>query len=334
MGVSIVIGGQFGSEGKGKVARYFAQQYHASSVVRVGGINSGHTVIDEDGRSVVFRILPTAAIDCTANCILPPGSYLDVELLFQEIQMAGISPSKVKIHPNAAIITAEQVQIEQEAGLTERIGSTGSGTGAAVCTRIKREGRLVRAKDVDELKPFVYDTNDFLREELSKGCEVLIEGTQGFGLSVLHSSDYPYTTSRDTTAAGFLSESGLSPFDVKHIIMVIRSYPIRVAGHSGTLPNEILWEDVTALAKRQTPIREYTSVTNNLRRVGKFDAGIVLQAIAVNRPDQIVLNHLDYISGETGHMSSERTAFVDEVQQLLHRKIDYVGMDPETIYSR
>ena len=332
MGVSIIVGGQFGSEGKGKVAWWFAKQKQVSSVVRVGGTNSGHTVIGNNGTPVIFRTLPTAAIDCEVNCILPAGSYIDVDILFHEIQIAGISPKKVKIHPNAAIITEEQKQMERNAGLLERIGSTGSGTGAAVSMRAMRDNRFVCAKDVGELSQFVCDTDEFLRQEISHGHDVLIEGTQGFGLSSLHSLYYPKATSRDTTAAGFLSETGLSPFDVTHIIMVIRAYPIRVAGESGPLPNELTWDDVTALAKKDVPIREYTSVTNHLRRVGKFDSDVVLRAIRANRPDHIVLNHLDYIPGVAGTISPERTAFIDSVQQQIHTKIGYVGMDRSTLY--
>lgn len=333
MGVSIVVGGQFGSEGKGKVARWFAEKNQVSTAVRVGGINSGHTVIDAEGHAVIFRILPTAAIDRRVTCVLPAGSYLDVELLFHEIKKAGISPSKVKIHPRAVIITEREIELERKMGLSERLGSTGSGTGAAVGLRAMRDPKLTFAKDIGELKGFLCDTGELLREEVVQGHEVLIEGTQGFGLSCLHSPYYPKATSRDTSAAGFLSEAGLSPFDVEHIVMVIRSYPIRVHGkESGTLPNETTWEEVTAAAKRQVPIREYTSVTNKLRRVGQFDPDIVLRAIAANRPDQIVLNHMDYIPGEPGSFSAERAAFVEQVQRQLNRRIDYVGLDPATVY--
>lgn len=332
MGVSIIVGGQFGSEGKGKVARWFAGENQVSSAVRVGGINSGHTVVDSEGRAVIFRILPTAAMDRQVTCVLPAGSYLDVGILFREIQLSGISPSKVKIHPHAVVITQREVEMEREMGLSARLGSTGSGTGAAVGLRAMRDPKLMLAGNVRELKDFICDTGDFLREELIHGHKVLIEGTQGFGLSCLHSPYYPKATSRDTSAAGFLSEAGLSPFDVEHILMVVRSYPIRVSGDSGTLPNETTWEDVTAAAGRQSPIREYTSVSKNLRRVGRFDPDIVLRAIAANRPDRIILNHLDYIPGEPGVLSAKRRAFIDQVQSQLHQKIDYVGLDPATVY--
>lgn len=333
MGVSIVVGGQFGSEGKGKVARWFAKEKQVSTVVRVGGTNSGHTVINVDGQPTIFRILPTAAIDQEVNCVLPAGSYIDIGILFREIQMAGISPEKIKIHPNAAVITEEQKQMERDSGLVDDIGSTGSGTGAAVSMRAMRDYRFVRAKDIGELGRFIFDTGEFLRQEISNGREILIEGTQGFGLSNLHSQYYPKATSRDTSAAGFLSEAGLSPFDVAHIIMVIRAYPIRVAGKSGPLPNELNWDDVTELAGKGDPIREYTSVTNRLRRVGKFDPDVVLRAIRANRPNQIVLNHLDYIPGASGIISPERAAFIDSVQQQINAKINYVGMDRSTLYT-
>lgn len=331
MGVSVVVGGQFGSEGKGKVSKIFAQKYEATAVVRVGGINSGHTVIDQAKNPVIFRILPTAAIDKTAYCVLSAGSYLDVDLLFQEIKQAGIEPSKVKIHPNAAVITQEQIEMERDSNLPSRIGSTGSGTGAAVSMRVARSPAFLRAKDVETLRPFLCDTSELLRAELFKGHEILIEGTQGFGLSNLHSQYYPYATSRDTTAAGFVSEAGLSPFDVTNIIMVIRSFPIRVSGKSGTLPNEITWDDVTKRANSRSPIEEYTSVTKKLRRVGEFDADIVRKAITVNRPNQIVLNHMDYIYDTVDESGSTRQRFLEDVQRKIDANIQYIGTDPEII---
>ena len=59
LGVSIIIGGQYGSEGKGKVAFWYTNKVDASSVIRVGGINSGHTVISSHGEALIFRVLPT-----------------------------------------------------------------------------------------------------------------------------------------------------------------------------------------------------------------------------------------------------------------------------------
>ena len=99
------------------------------------------------------------------------------------------------------------------------IGSTGSGTGEAVLSRIKRNSNLLFAKDATELKPYIQNTKAFLRSRLDKNKRIILEGTQGYGLSLLHSEHYPYVTSRDTTAAGFLSEAGLSPLDVDDVVL-------------------------------------------------------------------------------------------------------------------
>ena len=74
-----------------------------------------------------------------------------------------------------------------------------------------------------------------MRTRWSADARVVIEGTQGFGLSVLHGGYYPKATSRDTTAAGFLAEAGLSPLDVDDVTLVVRAHPIRVAGEFGTV---------------------------------------------------------------------------------------------------
>jgi adenylosuccinate synthase len=162
--------------------------------------------------------------------------------------------------------------------------------------------------------------NADLRKRLDRKERIILEGTQGFGLSPLHSGMNPYVTSRDTTAAGFLSEAGLSPFDVDEIVLVIRAFPIRVGGNSGPLANEIDWDTISRESGGQA-ICEYTSVTNHIRRVGRFDPGIVFRAINVNKPTSIVLNHMDFISNGDARMS-----FVDWVQSCVGRPIDYIGL--------
>ena len=332
LGLSIIVGGQFGSEGKGKVSHWYANKVKASAVIRVGGINSGHTVVDALGRIHIFRVLPTVAIDNNKVCVLPAGSYIDVELLFKEIRQSGINPSLIRIDPKAAIITSEHIAYEKDSGLSSFIGSTASGTGAAVSMRVNRNTSMLFAKDIPTLAPFICDVTAYLRNELDNGNEIVIEGTQGFGLSNLHTPYYPYATSRDTSAAGFLSEVGLSPMDVTNIIMVIRTFPIRVAGNSGPLPYETSWEDITTISNSAIPLCEYTSVTKKLRRVAHFDPKIVTEAIAVNKPTMIVLNHLDYI-GENGSCSigSNRRACISKIQSQIGQKIDYVGLSNKDI---
>jgi Adenylosuccinate synthetase len=99
--------------------------------------------------------------------------------------------------------------------------------------------------------------------------------------SLLHSPHFPRTTSRDTTAAGALAETGLSPFDVENIVLVLRSFQIRVAGDSGPFGGtEIDCKTLTRESGSPTPVLERTSVTDKVRRVARFDPVIVREAIA------------------------------------------------------
>lgn len=329
MAVSVVVGGQYGSEGKGKVAFYFAKKLNVAAIVRVGGINSGHTVVAEDGTQYVFRSLPTSAIDPTIISILPSGAYINLDILFQEIELSKVKTNMLAIDPYTVVIDDRMAQSEQNAELWQKIGSTQSGTGAAVVARILRQKENITfAKDIPQLKPYVQETKSLLRGLLDAGAHVIIEGTQGFGLSPLNSTLYPYCTSRDTTAGSFLGEAGLSPLDVQNVIMVLRTYPIRVAGESGPLPRETNWQQVAMAAGSKQDLTEYTSCTRRVRRVAAFDPEIVKQAIQVNRPNIIVMNHLDYIDytcHNTEHVSGAILDFAARVSNEIGQAIDYLG---------
>src|SRR3954454_22276277 len=129
MPVTVIVGGQFGSEGKGEGAHYLAREQCATVAVRVGGSNSGHTVIDGSGVPCVFRMLPTPALLDNVTCVLGAGSYIDVDVLLAELKVSRLLPERLLIDPNAFVITDEHKRIESQCGLCERIGSTGSGTG-------------------------------------------------------------------------------------------------------------------------------------------------------------------------------------------------------------
>src|SRR5260370_39832410 len=118
--------------------------------------------------------------------------------------------------------------------MRERLSSTLCGVGDAQSRRVLRSEGARLAKDVSHEYPWMSehltDVSDEVNTALDREKKVLIEGTQGFGLSLYHSDHYPKTTSRDTTAAGFLSEVGVSPCRVTEIVAVFRTFPIRVAG--------------------------------------------------------------------------------------------------------
>jgi adenylosuccinate synthase len=331
MPVTVVVGGQYGSEGKGKVAHYLAKESRATVAIRCGGTNSGHTVIDESGQPLIFRQLPTAAILPDVKLALCAGTYIDIDILERELVHVSSARDRLMIDPYAVIITEEHKKQESESGLVKQIASTGSGTGAAVIARLKRAHNLQFAKDAPQLADFITDVGLNLRHRLDREERIILEGTQGFGLSPLHSRMNPYVTSRDTTASSFLSEAGLSPFDADEVVMVIRAFPIRVGGDSGPLVNETDWETISKDGGYDVPFVEYTSVTKKIRRVAKFEAEIVRRAIQINKPNIIVINHLDYMDVEANPTHRNAVQFIGFIAESIGSKIDYVGFGPESM---
>ena len=332
MPVTVVVGGQFGSEGKGKVAHFLVRHTGASVAVRVGGPNSGHTSYDDRGKPHIFRQLPTAALEPGTTCVLPAGSLIDVEVLRNEVERIQLSPERLIVDPRAYVITQEHVRREQESRLRSRIGSTLSGTGAAIIDRIQRKSADNLAGANPYLSRFTKlgQAGQFLRRRLAAGDRVVIEGTQGFGLSNIHSNHYPFTTSRDTTAATFVAETGLSPIDVDEIVLVVRAFPIRVAGNSGPLPAELDWETVAAEAGRPHLV-ERTTVTHTIRRVARFDPTVVRFAIESNTPTKLVLNHVDYLDplvGQTGRLTAYARGEVSRYEEQIGRSFDWIGVSP------
>jgi adenylosuccinate synthase len=266
-------------------------------------------------------------------CVLPAGSYIDLEVLLREIAEVGLPPSRLAIDPKAMLILSSDRNAEVESGLGDRIGSTCSGTGSAVARRIARLSDQDLAAQCPALQPYLQPTTEAVRSLLDLGKRVIVEGTQGFGLSLLHSPHYPKATSRDTTAAAALSESGLSPRDVDEVVLVLRSFPIRVAGDSGPFgAPEIDWGMIASEGKHGDTLAEFTSVTGRLRRVARFDPELVREAIRVNQPTSIVLNHVDYVDAAAKNgLTESALAFAQWVSSEIERPIDFLGIGPDLL---
>lgn len=301
--ITIIVGAQYGSEGKGKVASIIQHNYDCA--IRSGSVNSGHTAWIS-GKKHVLRQLPVAAVvSSTCHMIIPVGAVIDLPVLLHEINTYSITPNRLIINPGATVITPDDHQWEVASHIDNFIGSVTTGCGYAHSKRVNRQA-LTRAQDIPEIREYLGNTMELVHTYK----RVLIEGTQGFGLSNYHSPYYPYVTSRDTTAAGVCSEVGISPFDVSEVILVARLFPIRVAGNSGPLPNETTWDDIGVEP-------EYTSVTNKVRRVAYWHPDIVNQAVIANRPTKLILNHVDYLQD-----------VFDENMLKLTMPIDQIGTSP------
>jgi adenylosuccinate synthase len=334
MTVTVVVGGQYGSEGKGKLVSYLAAQGPdgPAAVVRCGGPNAGHTADGTSGRALL-RQLPSGAVVPGSLLFMAAGMQIDVDLLHEEVANLDIPPPRLRIDRQATLLSEEDPEAERDRGLGERIASTLSGTGAAISRRVLREPGLRLAEQESTLAPYLDDVSWRVNELIAEQHPVIVEGTQGFGLSLFHGT-FPFVTGRDTTAAGFLAEAGISPMAVSDVVLVLRTYPIRVAGNSGPL-DEISWEEVVRRSGYPVALAEYTTVTGRLRRVGEFDWNLAEKAVTVNRPTALALHGVDYLDhsdlGATQwHRLGRRPrSFIDQLEQRLGVRVRYVFTGPD-----
>ena len=331
MPVTVIVGGQYGSEGKGKVCAHLAINDNVDYMVRCGGPNSGHTV-DVSGKRYELKQVPSGFINPQTRLLIAAGALVNPAIFMEEVELCGLDPSRIGIDKNAAVIEVSDIATEITLDLRGRLGSTGSGVGSAVSRRVLREQDFRQAKDHPDLAP--YTTS--VRGELTaakRNSNIVVEGTQGFGLSLYHAEKWPYRTSRDTTAHSFLGEVGFGTRELE-VIMAIRTFPIRVAGDSGPLVNELTWSDVQAYSGYPHALAEFTTTTKRLRRVASFDWGVVEAAIEANAPSHIALHGADYIDFENksvqnyAGLSVSARAFVQEIENRTGIPVSFIGTGP------
>ena len=300
--VFVVTGMQYGSEGKGAITEYLSPIVGMG--VRSGAANAGHTIY-YNGKRFVMRQIPSVWMNQSAKLVIGVGSLISLDILLEEIELLSKFANirdRLFIDGNAHVITDEQIASEKETDLALRIGSTSAsaseGIGIAMADKVLRKASCVQAKDEPRLRSYIADTVDLINTELDRDQFVLVEGTQGLGLSIEH-GHFPYTTSRDTSATAIAASVGIAThlFEVD-VIGVTRSYPIRVAGNSGPFgadSKEITWKKVAKRAGTKKFICEHTTVTGNVRRVATFSWEDFLKACKVNRPTEIALTFADYL---------------------------------------
>lgn len=339
MSVWVVVGGQYGSEGKGKISAFITLKEEIDICVRCGGPNSGHCLVDESGQMLALRQVPTGYIRPEARLLIPSGGLIDLNVLRKELDLLRLGPDRVGIDRRAMIIEERDRQSERDLQLRERLSSTLCGVGSAVSRKVLRgdDVRLAESMAAKEpwLKPFLTDVSAEINEGVDHGKKVLVEGTQGFGLSLYHSEAYPKTTSRDTSAAGCISECGISPRLVTDVVLVLRTFPIRVAGQqAGPMHEEVDWKIIERESGSPVPIIEYTTVTGKVRRVGRFDFDLARRAVSINRPNHLALNFLDYLDFKNrgasirAELTAETLTFIENVEHRLGVQVSFGAASP------
>jgi len=329
--VSIVIGAQWGDEGKGKWIDILAKD--AEYVARFqGGNNAGHTLYI-DGKKIVLHQIPSGIFHEGQICALTAGVVINPEQMVSEIkevtQFCEVTPKNLWLSARAHVITPWSIQLDQtnEKNTTTPIGTTKRGIGPTYSLKAQRSGlrmgnyidtasrkqwikrQIAESEEfksfynshqdlwtqfeaaAEKVAPYVLDADAKLREAIQSEKRLLLEGAQGALLDIDHGT-YPFVTSSSTAAGGALSSLGFSPKKIGNIYGVAKAYLTRVG--EGPFPTELDDEDGKLLASKG---HEFGATTGRPRRCGWLDIVALRYAVQVNGLDHLILNKFDILGG-------------------------------------
>jgi adenylosuccinate synthase len=320
MSCTIVVGAQWGDEGKGKIIDILAQD--ADIIVRYqGGNNAGHTVVVGE-EQYILHLVPSGIFHRGKLCIIGNGVVIDPEALLNEIE--GLRKKGVKVDGNLLISEASHVIFPYHKVMDKRrgakIGTTGRGIGPCYVDKMARCGirmiDLVNKKSLrrkleaniegstefdfnkiyreyldygKKIKKYLTNVSLVLNKAITKKKRILFEGAQGTLLDIDHGT-YPYVTSSSATAGGALTGTGVGPTHIDKVIGVVKAYTTRVG--EGPFPTEFQEE---LMEKIRSKGKEFGATTGRPRRCGWFDAVIVKHAVIVNGLSEITVTKLDVL---------------------------------------
>ncbi len=311
--LTMVVGGFYGDEGKGKIIGYLVSSDKPSCVIRAGGgPQAGHTVT----KGMKVTQIPSGFINPDARLLIARGTVINPSIVLQEIESYGVE-KRIGIDYGCTVI--EQKHLTQERELVERIGSVGTGTGPARADRIWRKAKI--AKDVKSLEPYLTDVASEVNA-MKPDEKILVEGVQGFGLSLMDHQFYPYVTSQDTTASQFAADVGIGPKAIDQIIVIFKAYVSRV----GKGPMRFEW---TKEKSQQLGIEEKGTVSGRLRRLGDFDRDLAVKSLICNTGTQAAITCIDRLfNGNSGikdfdKLTKEAQNFITDIDLFLRRGSRY-----------
>jgi adenylosuccinate synthase len=285
MSCTIIVGGFFGDEGKGKIVAHIAFKDKPAIISRGGvGPNAGHTV-QVGTKEYGVRMVPSGFVYPDAKLCIGSGVLVDPRVLKYEVETLGVK-GRIFVDRRCGIITEDHIARDKgSAHLSKKIGSTGSGCGPANADRVMRIS--LQAKDVPELAEYLLDVPKAIDEELKKDNIVLLEGTQGFGISLYYGT-YPFVTSKDTSASQIAADNGVGPTRINDVVVVFKAYPTRVG--EGPFSTEMPSEKSDSLG-----IQEFGTVTHRKRRIGGWDGGMARYSAMINGCTQAAITGIDRI---------------------------------------
>jgi len=355
----MIVGLQWGDEGKGKIVDHMAQTHDV--VCRfAGGHNAGHTIVVDD-KVYALHLIPSGVLNPNAVNIIGNGVVLSPEnLIDKELKQFPSLKGKLFISDKAHLLLPYHAQIDQakERLRKKAIGTTGKGIGPAYADKISRVGHRVgelhhpkklaqkilnhfednrvilesmqiQKPDEDELIKLLTHYKDELECYITDTTKLLWELLNDGKRVLLEGAQgtmldidhgtYPYVTSSNTISAGACSGLGLNPKDIGKVTGIAKAYCTRVG--NGPFPTE----DFEEAGKKMAEVgREFGTTTGRRRRCGWFDAVATKHACRLNGCDEIALMKLDVLDG------------FDEVKVCVGykfegQKIDYVPYDLEGV---
>ena len=326
MPCTVIVGAFWGDEGKGKIISYLALKDKLDFCVRTGSVNAAHTVWYE-GKKYALHMVPAAFINPKTRLLIAAGANVDVKTFFDEVELTK-AQGRIAIDQNASIIEEKHSAQDKASTVNRGIGTTGRGVGPALEERVRRTAKL--AKDIPELKPYLADQINEVNDGLDQGKKVLLEGTQGFMLSLFLSGGYPYVTGRDTGASAIASEAGVGPTRVDDVLIVFKSFITRVG--AGPLPGEITKEEA-----QKRGWFEVAAGTCRDRRSATFDFELAKKTARINGATQAAMTKIDSLfpdcrgAKQYSDLSKEAKNFIKEVEDKTGVPVALIGTGPEAM---
>ncbi len=324
--VSVIVGLQWGDEGKGKIADFLSGDYHIIARFQ-GGANAGHTV-KVKGKEYIFHQVPSGLLRGGKVGILGAGMVIDILSLVEELrQLEGVDYRLIVDERAHLVLPYHKVQDARQEESGKGVGSTKRGISQAYRDKYARFG--IRAESLlderilkedlkrsyefnkrhfsvnldfeeiydillaesREIKDMVGDASRYLMDALNEGKSILMEGAQGTLLDIDFGT-YPYVTSSHTISGGALVGLGFPWKSINEVIGVFKAYTTRVG--KGPFPTELVDETGNQLREKGG---EYGATTGRPRRVGWLDLVALKYAVWINGVDYLVMTKLDVLFG-------------------------------------
>lgn len=336
MATAMVLGTQWGDEGKGKIVDYLAQK--ADVVIRSqGGNNAGHTVV-ADGQYFALRLLPSGILFSEKTCIIGNGVVVNPEVLLEEIDgmvKKGVAISKLEVSTRAHVIMPYHIRIDEEDEKLrgdDKIGTTKNGIGPCYADKINRVG--IRIGDLMDRDVFYQKLKTNL--ELKNRLFATYYNCEGFDFeeiftkyTALAERIRPYVKDTEYSANQYIKEGKKVLFEGAQATMldldhgtypfVTSSNPTAGGACVGSGVGPRMMSNIIGVVKAYTtrvgagPFpaeqsnkigeylretgHEFGTVTGRSRRCGWFDSVVVRYAAMLNSLDYLAITRLDILDG-------------------------------------